>query len=123
MGTGVLYIRVCRVFHSIVWITATAEIAARGSEKSERPRARLFLAETPRFGNAHGIADGSPDVAGFDPGFERLSCGPRTQGAQSEVGVQGGGARLTELLVHEDPVERVPHQGLAASRGAEYPSG
>ena len=79
MGTGVLYIRVCRVFHSIVWITATAELAARGSEKSERPRARFLFAEATGFGNPHGIAHSDPDVARFDAGFERLCSGPRTQ--------------------------------------------
>src|SRR5699024_4156288 len=59
----------------------------------------------------------------FDPGLEGLCRGARTQGAQGQVGVQGGRTRLAELLIHECPVERVTHQGLAARRGAEYPSG
>src|SRR5699024_594652 len=67
--------------------------------------------------------DGDPDITGFDPGLEGLCGGARTQGAQGQVGVQGGRTRLAELLIHECPVERVTHQGLAARRGAEYPSG
>src|SRR5699024_8888262 len=126
MGTGVRYIRVCRVLDPPVFpdarlsrtdatgcrtrgdrlsrptrpVVAPARARRRGSRpvrpKSERTGTRLLLAQATRFGHAHGIADGDPDVTGFDPGLECLCGGARTQGAQGQVGVQGGRTRLAE---------------------------